>query len=188
MARLIWNPTCYEKLTKEIRTTFHDEAAITFKAITSLPYLNACIEEILRAHPPVVAGPPRIVPPGGDTIDGIWVPGGTTVSVGQWSTCHSAKHFKEPDSFLPERWIDPAYSSDVKKAVQPFSAGPRNCLGKNLAYMEMRLVVARLFWNFDLKSVDGAPLWEPSGEYKYKKAFLVWEKSPIMVTLENLRR
>jgi cytochrome P450 len=188
IARLIWNPTCYEKLTKELRSTFHDENAITFKAITSLPYLNACIEEILRVHPPVPAGPPRVVPPGGDTVDGIWIPGGVTVSVGQWSSCHNSAHFKEPDLFLPERWIDPAYSSDLKKAVQPFSAGPRNCLGKNLAYMEMRLVVARLLWNFDIISIDGAPLWDPSGEMKYKKAFMVWEKSPIMLQLNDLRR
>ncbi|KIW05052.1 uncharacterized protein PV09_04207 [Verruconis gallopava] len=187
MARLIWNPRCYELLTKELRSTFSSDDSITFKAISNLPYLNACIEEILRVHPPVPAGPPRIVPPGGDTIDGIWVPGGVTVSVGQWSACHSSTHFRSPDEFLPERWLDPAYSSDVKKAVQPFSAGPRNCLGKNLAYMEMRLVVARLLWNFDLISVDGAPLWDPSGEMRYKKAFMVWEKQPIMVRLNDLR-
>lgn len=188
IARLIWNPSVYEKLTRELRETFHDEAAITFKAITALPYLNACIEEILRVHPPVPAGPPRVVPLGGDTIDGIHVPGGVVVSVGQWSTCHSAKHFQEPDRFLPERWIDPAYSSDVKKAAQPFSAGPRNCLGKNLAYMEMRLMVARLLWNFDIVSVDGAPLWDPAGEMRYKKAFMVWEKQPLLLYAKDLRR
>ena len=188
IARFIWNPAIYEKLVEELRTTFREEDEITFKAITSLPYLNACIEEILRIHPPVPAGPPRVVPPGGDTVDGIHVPGGMTVSVGQWSACHSSSHFASPDLFLPERWIDPAYSSDVKKAVQPFSAGPRNCLGKNLAYMEMRLVVARLLWNFDVVSTDGAKLWDPAGEMKFKKAFMVWEKQPIMVKLNNVRK
>jgi cytochrome P450 len=187
IARLIWNPRVYEKLVSEIRGKFNDEAAIDFKAITAMPYLNAVIEEILRVHPPVPAGPPRVVPPGGDTIDGNYIPGGTTVSVGQWSACHSPAHFTTPDEFLPERWIDPAYNNDVKKAVQPFSAGPRNCLGKNLAYMEMRLVVAQLLWNFDIESADGAPLWDPAGEMKYKRAFMVWEKMPLMLQLKDVR-
>jgi cytochrome P450 len=187
ISRLFWNPVVYEKLTSEIRTTFSSEDEITFKAITAMPYLNACIEEILRCNPPVPAGPPRVVPKGGDTIDGVHVPGGTVVSVGQWSSCHTSRHFRDPDLFIPERWIDPAYSNDVKKAVNPFSVGPRNCLGKNLAYMEMRLMIARLLWNFDLVSTDGAPLWDPSGEMKHKKAFMVWKKDPLMLTLNDLR-
>lgn len=187
MARLVWNPRVYEKLVSEIRSAFPDKAAINFKAITALPYLNACSEEILRAHPPVPAGPPRTVPPGGDTVDGIYIPGGTTVSVGQWSTCHSSAHFKNPDKFLPERWIEPAYNGETKKAVQPFSAGPRNCIGKNLAYMEMRLVVAQLLWNFDMESADGAPLWDPAGEMKHKRSFMVWEKQLLLFHLKDVR-
>ncbi|KAF2495828.1 cytochrome P450 monooxygenase [Lophium mytilinum] len=187
IARLIWKPSCYEKLTTEIREAFSTEDAITFKAVFDLPYLNACIEETLRIHPPVPAGPPRSVPPGGDTIDGFWVPGGTTVSVGQWSACHDPANFRNPDEFVPERWIGTAYDSDVKKAAAPFSLGPRNCIGKGLAYMEMRIMLARLFWNFDVVSVDGAPLWNPEGGMKYKKTFMVWEKSVIMVKVVDLR-
>jgi cytochrome P450 len=75
----------------------------------------------------------------------------------------------------------------VKKAVQPFSLGPRNCIGKNLAIMEMRILIARLFWNFDVASVDGAPMWDPAGDMKYKKAFMVWEGSEILVKVKDLR-
>ncbi|KAF2666106.1 averantin oxidoreductase [Microthyrium microscopicum] len=188
IARLVWNPSCYQKLVTEIREAFPTEDSITFKALNGMTYLNACIEEILRVHPPVPAGPPRAVPPGGDTVDGIWVPGGTTVSVGQWSSCHDPANFKRPDEFLPERWIDAEFDSDNKKAVQPFSVGPRNCIGRNLAYMEMRVMIARLFWNFDVLSVDGAPLWNPKGDLMYKTAFMVWERSIIMVKLKDLRR
>jgi cytochrome P450 len=187
MARLIWKTSCYERLTAEIRSSFSSEESITFKSVLALPYLNACIEEILRIHPPVPAGPPRVVPAKGDTVDGHWIPGGTIVSVGQWSACHDPANFRNPDEFIPERWIDESYSSDIKKAVQPFSLGPRNCIGRNLAYMEMRILVARLFWNFDVVSVDGAPLWDPKGEMKFKKAFMVWEKSDIQVKVIALR-
>jgi cytochrome P450 len=188
VARLIQNPSCYATLVHEIRSTFATESAITFKTLTTLPYLNACIEETLRVHPPVTAGPPRTVPPSGDHVDGHWVPGGTTVSVSQWSSNHNPTYFRDPNDFVPQRWLDAAYDSDDKKARQPFSVGPRNCIGKSLAYMEMRIMVARLLWNFDIVSVDGAPLWDPAGEMKHKKAWLVWEKSVIMVKLIDLRR
>ncbi|KAF2732593.1 cytochrome P450 monooxygenase [Polyplosphaeria fusca] len=187
MARLIWNPECHTKLTTEIRSAFTNEEEITFNTIQNLSYLNACIEEVLRIHPPVPAGPPRVVPPGGDFIDGNWVPGGVTVSVGAWATSHNPSHFRDPDAFVPERWIDGEYDTDVKKGTQPFSLGPRNCIGRNLAYMEMRIVLARMLWNFDIISTDGAPLWNPEGEMKHKKAFMVWEKSIIMVKAHDLR-
>lgn len=130
MARLIWDPRCYDLLVSEIRSKFSNEESITFAAVEKMTYLNACIDEVLRIHPPVPAGPPRVVPPGGDTIDGHFLPGGTTVSVGAWSSSHNPAHFKDPDAFIPERWIDSAYDGDIKKAAQPFSLGPRNCIGK----------------------------------------------------------
>ena len=53
--------------------------------------------------------------------------------------------------------------------------------------MEMRILLARMLWNFDIQSVDGAPLWNPEGEMKHKQAFMVWEKSVIMVKVRDLR-
>jgi hypothetical protein len=53
--------------------------------------------------------------------------------------------------------------------------------------MEMRLMIAQLLWNFDIKRPDGAPLWDPAGEMKYKRAFMVWEKQPLMLQLKDVR-
>lgn len=47
-------------------------------------------------------------------------------------------------------------------------------------------MVARLLWNFDVISVDDAQLWNPEGEMKHKQAFMVWEKSVVMVKVHNL--
>ena len=44
---------------------------------------------------------------------------------------HSFRNFEDPDSFIPERWLkDPKYAGDDRTALQPFSFGPRNCIGK----------------------------------------------------------
>lgn len=40
-------------------------------------------------------------------------------------------NFRDPEMFVPERWLgDPRYDGDAKEVLQPFSIGPRNCLGK----------------------------------------------------------
>ena len=130
MARLFYNPHVYDKLVQEIRSTFNSEDQINHDKILQMPYLNAVVWEGLRIHPPVPAGNLRMVPPGGDTVDGWAIPAGTTVSVGSWSASHNPRNFRNPDDFIPERWIGDEYASDVKDAMQPFSLGPRNCLGK----------------------------------------------------------
>jgi len=124
-------PRVYEKLKQEVRSRFKSSSEITSVAAT-FPYLSAVIHEILRMYPPVPFGMPRIVPEGGETVDGFFVPGGTTVSVHAWASTHSAKNFKDPDSFIPERWLDPE-STDNLAASNPFSMGPRNCIGQKYA-------------------------------------------------------
>jgi len=42
--------------------------------------------------------------------------GGTTVSVSSWAASHNPVNFRDPDDFIPERWLDDAYSTDIKKA------------------------------------------------------------------------
>lgn len=80
------------------------------------------------------------------------------------------------------------YGEDIKKAAQPFSLGPRGCIGRNLTYVELRLILGALLWNFDLEFADGAPLWDPKGEFAGLKAYNTWEKSPLMVRLKDVRK
>ncbi|KAK6950625.1 hypothetical protein Daesc_007149 [Daldinia eschscholtzii] len=63
-----------------------------------------------------------------------------------------------------ERWLsevrsDPTspFSKDRDEAVQPFSLGPRSCLGQNLAMAELRLIIAKLLWTFDFEPVTELP-------------------------------
>jgi cytochrome P450 len=81
LARLVYNPDKYAILVKEIREAFEKEEEIRYEQLSELPYLNAVIEEGLRIHPPVPTGLLRTVPKDGDTIDGLWVPGGVRTSV-----------------------------------------------------------------------------------------------------------
>lgn len=67
--------------------------------------------------------------------------------------------------------------------MQPFAVGPRNCIGRNLAYLEMRLILARLLWNFDVEASDG----KGGPEWRGQKVFILWEKTPLEVNLTTVR-
>ena len=111
----------------------------------------------------------------------------------------SPKHFKDPLSFIPERWTgDVRYASDNKSALQPFSFGPRNCIGKkyvifisllnyannmlSMAYHETRLLLAKVLYNFDLELAPGNENWINQPVYT------LWEKKPLLLKLKPAKR
>ncbi|OCL03416.1 cytochrome P450 monooxygenase-like protein [Glonium stellatum] len=180
---LLKNPEIMKKLVEEIRGRFKSSSEITFDEVNKLDYLIAVLSEGLRYYPPVPTGFPRVVPPGGDRLSGYYVPEGTSVYVSQHAAYHSARNFAEPDSFIPERWLgDERFVDDKRASFQPFSFGPRNCLGKNLAYAEMRVIMAKVIWNFDIELVDTTADWFD------QKVFALWEKAPLMVRLKPVQR
>jgi cytochrome P450 len=71
---LLMNPETLAKLTNEVRTRFKTEREINIYAVGQLTYMLACLNEALRMYPPVAVGLPRVVPPGGKTISGRFVP------------------------------------------------------------------------------------------------------------------
>ncbi|KAH7073181.1 cytochrome P450 [Paraphoma chrysanthemicola] len=178
---LLRDPSRLAKLQAEVRNAFTKKEDITFVNVSQLPYLLACLDEALRIYPPFPDAWPRNTGPRSEIIGGRVVPPNTVLSVHQWSTHHSPLNFKNPDDFIPERWLEgtKGYESDRKDAVQAFHVGPRNCIGKSLAYFEMRLTMARLLWQFDLE------LDPRSEQWKQQRTFLLWEKPPLLVKLKQ---
>jgi cytochrome P450 len=69
-----------------------------------------------------------------------------------YTTQRDPRVFANPESFLPERWLEPdAMSAEAKALYMPFSSGTRACLGKNLAMMELKLITATLLQQFDVQ-------------------------------------
>ncbi|KAF2101263.1 cytochrome P450 monooxygenase [Rhizodiscina lignyota] len=177
------NPKVLEKLNAEVRSAFESEDDITMVKVNTLPYLLAVIEEALRLYPPVPVALSRVTPPEGTTICGYHVPGKVVVGIPQWAAGVSPEHFVDSHEFIPERFLpnkDEKFNDDRKAVLQPFSAGPRNCLGRNLAYAEMKLILARIIFNFDLQLVDKELKW-----MEQQKVYVLWQKPELMVKVNE---
>ena len=128
---LLKNPECLARLVTELRTAFESAEEVNLANTDGLKYLHAVIDESLRISTPALSGQPRLSPPEGDTISGYWIPGGTGVQLNQLAAFRSTLNFNSPENFAPSRWLgDPRFASDRLDAMQPFSVGPRNCIGK----------------------------------------------------------
>ncbi|PLB47616.1 benzoate 4-monooxygenase cytochrome P450 [Aspergillus steynii IBT 23096] len=176
------HPRVYRVLVAEIRDRFAHNAKVTLATVNELPYLNAVLTEVLRIHPPVAITLPRVVPSTGVFLNGRFIPPGTTVGVNHFSTYRASRNFHRPGDFVPERWLvdRPAeFENDARDAFQPFSFGPRNCLGRNLAWAEMRMVAVRLLLGFDL-SLVGCERWDEQRIWGF------WVKTPLWVQLREV--
>lgn len=128
---LLMNPDMLATLQKEVRSNFSSLDDMHLEPLARQKYLMAVLQEGLRMYPPVPSALPRVVPVGGAMICGEWVPAGTTVGVHHLATYRSEEFFKKPYEFHPERWLgDPEFKDDKLDSLEPFSVGPRNCLGK----------------------------------------------------------
>ncbi|KAL5402539.1 hypothetical protein PMIN03_010580 [Paraphaeosphaeria minitans] len=173
-------PEKLARLKQEVRSAFASVDDMTMTKLSQLKYLNACIEEGLRIYPPVPGLIPRVTPGAGANVAGRWIPGGAIVSIAHYAAYHSPSNFKDPDSFVPERWLPEGqqeYGSDNKEVLNAFSFGPRNCLGKNLAYHEMRLILATVMFSFDMELSKEADDWTRHG------CHVLWEKPAMMARL-----
>lgn len=63
--------------------------------------------------------------------------------------------YAHPEDFLPERWSSQPELVRNKEAFAPFSTGPYNCIGKNVALMELRTLTAHLIRQFDVALAPG---------------------------------
>lgn len=145
---LVNSPQVYDRLIKEIDSYFEanpDSEIIPYRDTANLPYLNACFKETLRMHPSVGSILPRVVPDGGDTFYGIWVPPGTEIACNPWILSKSTKLYGEDIwHFRPERWLEasPERYKEMESKYFGFGAGNRSCLGKNIACVEILKVIA----------------------------------------------
>ncbi|KAL8968675.1 MAG: hypothetical protein Q9183_002353 [Haloplaca sp. 2 TL-2023] len=158
MYQLASNPEKQTKLREQLTSILPTgEPVAHYAELQNAPYLRACLDESFRCKPPVAFGLPRRTVGNGSVICGHHIPAGVTVSCPLYSLHRDERLFPDPLRFIPERWLpeDEEYKptdqerQNLKDYSLPFSLGGRGCIGRNLAYMELSIVIASLVMGFD---------------------------------------
>ena len=182
---LLTHPSELQRLAREVRRALPRSSAIDddIAALAQLPYLNAVINETLRLLPPLAFGAPRDAPAGGAVVDGHAVPGGTVVHASLWRLHRAPRRWRDARAFRPERWLPGAagFEADERDAFHPFLEGRHACLGRHLAMLELRLVLAKLVWHFDLLADERVEGW-----LGRCKLYTVWARPPLMVKVRKV--
>ncbi|EUC62844.1 cytochrome P450 family monooxygenase, partial [Rhizoctonia solani AG-3 Rhs1AP] len=126
-------------------TTTPSSVVASFDHIKNLPYLNACVKEVMRFQSVVGMGLPRAVPTGQTfTFKDQTFKEGSVISVPSLTINQMDVWGPDAKAFIPERWMGPK-TAEFTKYHAPFSFGTRACIGRNLATMQVSLVTATLF-------------------------------------------
>ncbi|RHZ73123.1 hypothetical protein CDV55_108553 [Aspergillus turcosus] len=164
-AILYWcmrTPGVIPKLQKVLDEAVPNDVDVpTHSMVKDIPYLQWVIWETMRIHSTSAMGLPREIPAGNPpvTISGHTFYPGDVVSVPSY-TIHRSKEIWGPDAeeFVPERWDPARLTTRQKAAFIPFSTGPRACVGRNVAEMELLVMTGTIFRLFEFEMQQDGPM------------------------------
>lgn len=125
-------------------------------AVREMEYTEWVIKEAMRLYPPVYTmfrDPTRAF-----EVDGYTIPEDATIMLPQYAVHRSDRYWDDPETFDPERWRPDRASERPRFAYFPFGGGPRHCIGKHLAMLEARLIVATTASRYRLHYAEDEPL------------------------------
>lgn len=158
-------------------TRITQEASLSFEELKQLNYLHAALSESMRLYPSVPIDNKDVT--ADDFLpDGTFVRKGTRLMYSIYSMGRMDSIWgKDCMEYKPERWLRKGVftpESPFKYAV--FNAGPRLCLGKELAYLQMKSVASAILRNYHVKLV-------PGHKVEYKLSLTLFMKYGLRVTL-----
>jgi cytochrome P450/nitrite reductase/ring-hydroxylating ferredoxin subunit len=142
------SPASVSALRTELDATLGRSAVpVDFDSAVRLAFAGAVANETMRLRPvaPLLYLQTNVATDIGD----VHVPPKTAIAVMTRPPAVDDAHFDRPKTFLPQRWIQPIGAHDPSTHI-PFGSGPRLCPGRTLALLEMKVVLATLYKNFDV--------------------------------------
>jgi cytochrome P450 len=143
------------RVIEEIERTVGDDRPSGIE-VTDLNFTNHVIKETLRLYPPAyfLSREPRA----DDVIDGYRIPEGSLILINQWLFHRDDRFFEAPETFRPDRWTD-GFEDDLHPfAYFPFGGGPRQCLGRRFALLEMLIVVVTTLQRYRIDLAIDPPI------------------------------
>ncbi|KAJ5907895.1 hypothetical protein N7495_000577 [Penicillium taxi] len=187
------NPSATSKLVAELKAVALPTPA-PWKSIRDLPYLDAVLDEAMRTTPGISLIFERVVPEGGFTLpDGRHLPAGTKVGINPYVTNRDYSVFGDDvEDFNPDRWLQGESESNehfeerhrrMKDTVDfVFSGGGRICMGRYVAKLEMKKLIATLYNIFDIQLADPKHEWTSRNAwfvYQYDMPMIIQRREPV---------
>lgn len=148
------HPEIQQKVQKEIEAKFPVGTTPTIASLSAreLPYLNGLVYEALRLYPPV---PEDSKEASADDVfpDGTAVPNSVACLFLVYAMGRDPQLYPDPLAVKPERWIPFKEPSPYQFPV--FQAGPRICLGMNMALFELKVLATMLIRNYSFELAPG---------------------------------
>ena len=152
-------PEAVHKAHQELDHVVGSDRLPSFDDLPNLPYINSFVKEVMRWRPLAPLGIPHSVTED-DEYMGYHIPKGSTILPNYWVLSTDAEVFDNPDSFMPERWIE-----NPNLPFTAFGFGRRVCTGRHIAMNSLQITVARVLWAYNIgyafedgKKVDVDPL------------------------------
>ncbi|GAD97232.1 putative P450 monooxygenase [Paecilomyces variotii No. 5] len=166
LLHIITNPLVYAKVKQEINTA-EAQGELSNPAaeaeLKQLPYLQTCIKEGLRVFPPITALRERVVPDGGDTLRGVYIPAGTNIGLNLPGMLRNEVFGLDAHVFRPERWLE-ADEEQLQRMERVhellFNWGSTRCLGIRLANTMIGKFFVEVFRRWDITSTHPQQPWK----------------------------
>ncbi|KAB8801879.1 hypothetical protein FH972_026701 [Carpinus fangiana] len=152
------NPEVQKKAQEEFERVLEPDRLPTFEDLANLPYVRACVKEVLRMNPILAPGIRHFAEQ--DVVyKGHVIPKGTVLLANTAFLHFDPERFEDPLAFKPERYLDHTlYSSEYAAMSDPykrdhftFSTGRRTCPGARLAENSLDIALAGIMWAFDVR-------------------------------------
>ncbi|SJL03999.1 related to Cytochrome P450 [Armillaria ostoyae] len=161
--------TSQQRLRDEVRPVMAAKLRPDYKTLKSMQWLDCVVMESLRVMPPVPLTVRKTAKT--DYIEGVLVPKGTLLhicirNVNTWQTIWG----EDAEEFRPERWLNLPKTYNPAFSLLSFIAGPHGCIGKTMAIIEMKAVLAALITNFEFEPAYDGQQAQPSAAITMKPA------------------